>query len=324
MLTPRDLRGLIAIPPTPAKPNAGDWRARDTVDTDELSRAVGQLVKDGAGGLFFCGTSGECGYLTDEEILTIASTVSETVKKRVPTFVGATRLGTRTTIDLQRKVVDRGIDGTLLGCPMWQAPTLETAVEHYSDVAEAVPEAAIVVYQNNEAFDYNFPPAFWRAISAKTNHVIGGKDGNVGQLLAKLRVTGGKVNFIPNDTAAYVFTLVSPETTTCMWSVGCCSGPEPFVALWKALEKKDMAKAREISDEIGEANRNWQPSEPHVFNQYNAQLVHIRADASNYMKAGPCRPPNNTPVPENIAKGAREAGQKFMELRKKYSQVTIK
>lgn len=324
MLTPKDLKGVIAIPATPAKPDAGDWRARDTVDTVELARAVDQLIKDGAGALFLGGTSGECGYLLDEEVLTVAATVAEAAKKRVPTFVGATRLGTRATIDLQRKVIDRGIDGSLLGCPMWQAPTIETAVEHYSDVAEAVPNCAIVVYQNNEAFDFNFPPGFWRALSAKTSHVIGGKDGNAGSLLAKLRATGGKVNFIPNDSAAYSFAMLSPETTTCLWSVACCSGPEVVVALWKAIERRDMAKAKEISEEFGDANRSWQPGDPHVFNQYNAQLVHIRIDASNYMKAGPCRPPNNTPVPESIAVGAREAGRKIMELRKKYAQVAVK
>ena len=47
MITSKDLKGIMAMMPAFTK-NDGDWiDATDTVDTDELTRAVDKLIRDG-------------------------------------------------------------------------------------------------------------------------------------------------------------------------------------------------------------------------------------------------------------------------------------
>jgi dihydrodipicolinate synthase/N-acetylneuraminate lyase len=322
MLTARDLQGVIAITPTPAKEGADSWKLRDSVDLDETARLVDQLCKDGVNGLITTGTTGECATLLDHELVAFADCVVQSVRKRVPVFIGATNLGTRSTIDRVRSVMDVGADGTLLGLPMWQTPTVDIAVQFFVDVAEAVPEASILIYQNQSAFKFDFGPGFWRAIVSKVPNVIGAKDGDYGRLLPKLEATGGKVNFLPNDRNAYPFALLSQETTTACWSTAACMGPEPAIALMEAIRSKDMEQAKAVFEDMAWAGATFQPPGGLAdFAKYNIQLEKLRMEQAGYCRPGPNRPPYQLPMPENIAEGARECGRRWVELRKKYAKV---
>ena len=83
-LTAADITGLWAILATPAKDNASDWRADNTVDLDETARVVEALIEAGVDGLLSLGTFGECATLTWEEKRAFMATVVETVRGRVP------------------------------------------------------------------------------------------------------------------------------------------------------------------------------------------------------------------------------------------------
>ena len=67
MLTATDIRGMYAIIPTPALPNANRYDADRTVDLVETERLVKALIEDGVDGLITTGTTGECATLTREE-----------------------------------------------------------------------------------------------------------------------------------------------------------------------------------------------------------------------------------------------------------------
>ena len=94
MLTAADFRGVYAIIPTPAKEGAERWDAVETVDLAETERVVGRLIADGVQGLIALGTTGECATLADEDYKAFVDCVLATVKKRIPTFIGTTALGT--------------------------------------------------------------------------------------------------------------------------------------------------------------------------------------------------------------------------------------
>ena len=63
LLTADDIHGAWAIMPTPAKPDASDWRAEDTVDLDETTRVVNALIDAGVDGILTLGTFGEGGMM---------------------------------------------------------------------------------------------------------------------------------------------------------------------------------------------------------------------------------------------------------------------
>ena len=164
-LAASDINGAWAILATPAKDNASDWRAENTVDLDETARVVEALIAAGVDGLLSLGTFGECATLTWDEKRAFMATVVETARGRIPYFGGTSSLNTRETVRQTRAAYDLGVNGTMLGPPMWCYPDTATSLQFYRDVAEACPDLAICVYANPEAFKFDFPRPFWAQIT---------------------------------------------------------------------------------------------------------------------------------------------------------------
>lgn len=317
MLTAKDIKGWVAIVETPAKPGADDWRSEDTVDLDETVRIAEKLIKDGANVFLANGTGGECMTLLWEEHKAFAGALLETVKKRIPVFVGTTSLGTRETIRKLRAVMSMGANGTLLGIPMWQAPPMETALMHYKMVSEAVPSANIFVYANQQAFRFPFSPGFFGALHRQVPAAIAAKYQDVAGLLPSLEASENAINFVPVYNTFYTFALLSPETTTATWTH--TLQPSPILALIDAVKKKDMARAKQIQNDIRKTSVGA-PIPRDVFGQYNVQIVREHDEAAGYVKRGPARPPYNW-MPEKMMEEAREHGRRWKELAEKYDSI---
>jgi dihydrodipicolinate synthase/N-acetylneuraminate lyase len=204
---------------------------------------------------------------------------------------------------------------------MWQPLTLEGAVKYFGEVSETFPDFAIMIYANQRAFRFDFNPDFWEGIGKNAPTVMSAKGGaNASTIERCLEVTGRRVNFVPNDGGTYALAEASRETTTACWSA--TMGPHPGTALMNAIAAGDMAKAKEISDEIhwaGEPIRQY-VSSFEIFAQFNIQLEKVRMDAAGYVKAGPMRPPYNY-MPDEMRAAAVENGKRFAELEKKYANM---
>src|SRR5581483_2774783 len=319
MLTAQDLRGVIAIPPTPSKEGADRWDATNTVDTDELARGLNQLIEDGVNGIITFGTTGECATLSSEDWQTAADCVISTVNHRVPLFVGATTLGVHETVKRLRFIKERGADGSILGLPMWQAFTVPMAVEYYATISEAFPDLAIMVYGNSNAFRFSFPIPFWAQVSKRAPTIITTKFSNPAMHLALVHVTEGRIAFLPHVAQAYVQARVDLASTQACWSTDASMGPAPSIAQMDAILAEDWERALAIHEDLEYAMQTFFPAGGlDEFGHYNIQLEKIRFDEAGYMKAGPIRPPYNM-IPENYAEGARECGRRWAKLQQKYA-----
>ena len=320
MIGPNDLTGVHAIIPTPAKPGADRWDAVNTVDLLETERLVEALIRDGVDGLMCLGTTGECATITRDEFEAFVDVFLGTVRKRVPTFVGTTQLGTHEIVARTRFARDRGADGILLGLPMWQPCTDEMAVRHYRTMAEAFPDLPIMVYGNSRAFRYAFPPAFWGGVVSEAPTVISAKFARPVDLLPALEASRGRIHFLPHESAVMKFYQLSPDTTTACWSTASSMGPEPALALMRALSSKDDAAAKAIGSDLAWAISSLDEltRQPELFASYNIQIERLRMDASGYTVTGPIRPPYDV-LPESFAEMARENGRRWKSLREKYT-----
>jgi trans-o-hydroxybenzylidenepyruvate hydratase-aldolase len=240
----------------------------------------------------------------------------------VPIFVGTTTLNTRDTIAHTRFAADLGADGTMLGIPMWCAPSVETAVRFYKDVAEACPDMAIVVYANPEAFKFSFPPSFWAAV-ASIPQVIAAKYIGISGLPQNIALTKRRIRLLPLETDYYAAARIDPEFCTAFWSSGALCGPKVSIALRDAVAKArqtgDWNAACRLSEEM---NKSITTLFPHgsfaEFSMYNIGIVKERVNAAGWMKAGPARPPYHV-MPEEVREGAHIAGRRWAELAKKLS-----
>lgn len=323
-LTAADIQGAWAIMPTPAKPDASDWRATQTVDVDEAVRAAEGLIAGGIDGILTLGTFGEGASLDPDEKRAFLGALVETVRGRVPLFGGTTSLNTRETIRQTREAFDLGADGTMLGLPMWCKPDLPTAVQFYRDVAQGCPEMAICIYANVEAFKFEFGRPFWAQV-AEIEQVVSAKYLTIAQLYTDLKLTKGRIRFLTTDGDHYAAARIDPEQCTAFWSSGASCGPAPAVRLRDAVRQAkrsgDWSEARAVEDEIKASLSTLFPKgEVTEFAKYNIGLEKARIDAAGWMKAGPCRPPYHL-VPDEYLAGARKSGEAWAALQRKYASA---
>lgn len=319
MLAANDIAGLYAIIPTPAKAGADRLDAIDTVDLQETGKLVESLIRDGASGLIALGTTGECATLSTADYRVFVAHVLEVVNRRIPTFIGTSALGGHDVAARMRFLRENRADGTLLGLPMWQPVRTDMAVDFYRQVSAVFPDIAVMVYANARAFRYNFPVEFWQAIADQAPTVVAAKYSRPKNLPELLAVTGGRINFVPNEMTAATFFATSPDTTTACWATAAGMGPAPAIALMQAIHDKDSASVERIAKDLAWANETVKPifGDPDIFASYNLQVEKARINAAGYCRCGPCRPPYNH-IPEEYAAAAAECGRRWMSLHQRY------
>jgi len=321
-LTADDINGAWTIMPTPATADAGDWRSEFTVDLDETARIVEALITAGVDGIMSLGTFGEGASLTWEEKRRFMETVVEVIRGRVPYFCGTTALNTREVIRQTRAALDIGVDGTMLGVPMWCKMEVANAVQFYRDVAEACPEIAIAIYANPEAFKFDFPRPFWAQVS-QIPQVVTAKYLGIGMLDLDLTLAPS-IRFLPHEDDYYAAARIAPERMTAFWSSGTMCGPATSLRLRDevitAKQNGDWSAAKEISDAMRRADSTLFPrGDFSEFSKYNIGIEKARMNEAGWLRAGPCRPPYQT-LPEEHVAGALQSGRAWAALHAKYSK----
>ncbi|HVZ46529.1 MAG TPA: dihydrodipicolinate synthase family protein [Ramlibacter sp.] len=315
MLSAKDIRGAYAIMPTPALPGAERLDARATVNLQETERLVNCLIDDGCDGLIALGTTGECPTLSQDDYESFAACVVETARRRVPTFIGTTAASGHEVWRRMAFIRKLGAEGTLLGMPHWQPMTADAAVRYLAELSGGFPEVAIMVYANQRAFRFTFPDEFWEAVVRSAPTVTSAKYAMPRDLRKLVQITQGRVNIIPNEMTIPKFVAESPETTIACWATAASMGPQPVVALMRALASGDSARAKELDAAIAWAN---QPIEPIVFNPEvfalcNIQLEKTRIEAAGYCNPGPVRPPYG-PMTDAQTAASVECGRRWSRL----------
>ncbi|MDZ7701507.1 MAG: dihydrodipicolinate synthase family protein [Halobacteriales archaeon] len=317
-LTTDDVRGVVGLMPTPATPEANDPAARDTVDIEETTRAVRALEAAGVDSLMLTGTSGEAFALTPDEWRTFIRTAAEAADE-MALLAGPTTLNTRDTIDRARFARDVGCEGLLLGRPMWNALTPDATVGFYREVADAVPELGIMVYDNPGAF--KGPVTAWGRL-AEIENVVAVKYISVGpaywEARRQVEAADGDLVLVPMDAYLAAMMTWDPELPAVCWSSSVSCGPAPTLALVDALEAGDWARAVELTRRMAWSFETFFPGgDMETFGRHTVSIVKARMAAAGFLEPGPVRPPDPH-TPEAYLEGGREAGRRWRELVEEY------
>ncbi len=200
------------------------------------------------------GTLGEAATMTHDEKLDFMKALVDAAAGRVPIFVGTTCINTRDTVALTRQALELGADGTMLGIPMWCAPSLDVAVQFYKDVAEAVPEMNIAIYANPEAFKFDFPRGFWGQV-AELPQVVTAKYIGVGNLLPDLAAIRGRIKLLPIDFDYYGAARMD-DSIDAFWSSGAVCHPLVTTTL------RDLVSQARASGDWSAARAFYGPARP--------------------------------------------------------------
>ncbi len=237
---------------------------------------------------------------------------------RVPVFAGITTLGTKETVRQMRMFRELGVEGGFVGLPLWQTPTIANSVKFYADLAEAVPDMGLMVYANPLFFKSTFPVEFWAGVGKHCPTVVTCKYvGNLmdpKNMLADLPASmdaAPHVQFLPIDFVAPMAYDLVGDRLKGMWSTACVMGPEPVVALQKAIDAGDRARMGEIMHDI-HALPNAIPDFKDLA-KYNVQVEKLRCNAAGYIKAGPCRAPYQD-IPDDWRAATEANGKAWAQM----------
>lgn len=298
-VTGPQMRGIMAYPPTPALPGAERVDATDTVDLAETEWMIRTLIADGVDSIALNGTLGECATLTLDEWKAFAACAQESAESArpgFPLFIGATTLNTRDTVARMRYLADLGVTGTLLGRPMW-GNMVGPVMEHfYRDVAEAVPELAIVVYDNTAAFGGVIPRSVYRTL-VELPQVVAVKYAG-GQSVGfryhnDMAHTGTSFPLMPIETDWFAaWEMYGEELVGMAWSSTTACGPAPVLALRDALRENRTDDARWLTERLRWAHEPFLVGQDFMeFAKFNIPLEKIRVNEAGYIHVGKCRPP---------------------------------
>lgn len=322
-VTGRDMRGVMAYPPTPALPGAERVDATDTVDLAETERMIRALINDGVDAIALNGTLGEMHTLTLEEWQAYAGCVAETVRDvnpDFPIFIGSTTLNTRDTVSRMRFLSDLGITGTLLGRPMWGDMVAPIMDRFYRDVAEAVPDMALVVYDNTAAFGGIIPRSVYKTLKQLPQVVAvkyaGGA--SVGfRYHNDMAHTGTAFPLMPIETDWFpAWEMYGEELVGMAWSSTTAMGPGPVLELRDALQQGRMDDARWLTERLRWAHEPFLVGQDFMeFSKYNVPLEKIRVNGAGYINVGKCRPPYTEElVPEIHVKTTHEHVDRYKQI----------
>jgi len=203
---------------------------------------------------------------------------------------------------------------------MWVALDDRGIVQYYRDVAEALPEMALVIYDNPGAFKGKISPAAYRELSRIPQIVASKHIGLLGgeAFLADLRAVQGRIRLLPLESDWYYWARLFPEEVVACWSGNVACGPAPVVALKEAILGRDWERARRVTEEIEWALEPLFPGGNfQEFLKYSIQLDNAQFEAAGYIRPGPTRPPY-TWAPEAYMEGARESGRRWAQLQRRY------
>lgn len=328
-VTGRDMRGVMAYPPTPALPGAERVDATDTVDLAETERMIRTLIADGVDAIALNGTLGECATLTIDEwkaFATCAAETAEATRPGFPLFIGTTTLNTRDTVARMRFLDDLGVTGTLLGRPMWGEMTGPVMERFYRDVTEAVPGQAIVVYDNTAAFRGIIPRSVYRTLV------------QLPQVVAVKYAGGASVGFRYHNDMAHTQTsfplmpietdwlpaweMYGEELVGMAWSSTTACGPAPVLALRDALRENRIDDAKWLTERLRWAHEPFLVGQDFMeFAKYNIPLEKIRVNEAGYIHVGKSRPPYTDEfVPEKHVQDTKDHIGRYRQIVKEVAE----
>ncbi len=165
--------------------------ANEIIDEKVLRRMVNHVIAGGVHGILLYGSNGEFFAVEYEELERGIEIVLDETKGRVPVYTGIGAITTSKCVKIAQMAVEKGVQGISVLQPMFIAPREEELYEHFKEVAESVPETAVLLYNNSARTHYNISANLAVRLNGSVENVVGIKDssGDMTLLAEYVRLT---------------------------------------------------------------------------------------------------------------------------------------
>ena len=126
----------------------------ESLDVPAVEKLARQMVCQGCDGLLVAGTTGESPTMTLEEKITLLAAAKKAVAdlkdtrtgQRIQLMVGVGSNNTHKTVEEAKTIAALGVDALLVVVPYYNKPSQRGMIEHFTQVAHAIPDTEIVIY----------------------------------------------------------------------------------------------------------------------------------------------------------------------------------
>ena len=232
------LRGIVSAMATPLRDDGG-------IDVAGVGRLVRFLLESGVNGLFPLGSTGEGVLLTERNRRQMAEAVVKEAAGKVPVIVHVGAFRGETVISLAKHAKRIGADGIAVIPPGYYTLDEEALYRYFSRIAEAVGPFPIYLYNiPANAKNWIRTPLFLR-LAEEYPFIVGMKESSMDFSVYCEFVRSAAphhVKLIGNDDQILPALAIGGDGAI---SAGSTAVPEPFVALYRAFRKGDLAEAGE-------------------------------------------------------------------------------
>lgn len=216
------------------------------VDYASLKQLTDFLIERGVDCLYPCGTTGEMFHLSLSERKKIAETVVAQAAGRVTVYIHVGAMTYEDTVELAKHAAAIGADGIGVVTPAFFSATPAELENYYIRVANAVPkDFPVYLYNIPQCAANDLTPASVKNIVAHCDNVVGIKY-SFADMMRTLEYLNVKEGFsVLHGADKLLCALLAMGCDGTVTGAGCVF-PEPFVAIKKAFEAGDLAKARAL------------------------------------------------------------------------------
>jgi 4-hydroxy-tetrahydrodipicolinate synthase len=215
-----------------------------SLDLDATQRVQEGLIRDGAHGLVAIGTVGENNSLQPDEKLAVLGAAVETADGRVPVIAGVSELTTAAAAAFARAAHSLGVTGLMVLPAMVYVPTEAELLAHFRAVATST-SLPVMLYNNPPAYRTSVSFATLAGLADLPNVVAIKESAPDPRRFTDLHNAFGEryALFAGLDDVALEGLLLGARG----WVSGLTNAfPQESLALWDALQRGDLTRARAI------------------------------------------------------------------------------
>lgn len=147
-----------------------------SVNYDKLGELIEEQIAGGTDAIISMGTTGEAATLSHEEHLEVIKYTCEKVAGRIPVIAGTGSNSTDTAIYLSVEAKKYGVDGLLLSTPYYNKATQKGLIKHFREVAKAVGDLPILLYNIPGRTGINMNPETTAYLVKNVDNIVGIKE----------------------------------------------------------------------------------------------------------------------------------------------------
>jgi 4-hydroxy-tetrahydrodipicolinate synthase len=221
---------------------------------DELAfRQLIRRVIDHIDGLVPCGTTGEFNYLTPEENRRLVEIAVEEAQGK-PVIAGTGAAGTRQATNLTLGAAEAGATACLIVTPYFLHPSDKGIYQHYLEVATAVPDMPILLYNIPQVVDAYLPRRVVEDLADVPN-IVGLKDssGNLTYTMEILEYAGDRINVLVGHDEVVLNALAGGASGMILASAQVY--PDIWQGVLSAVKDGDLETARNLQRQVQKLSR---------------------------------------------------------------------